>query len=61
MTTATDKQIDYIVSLYNQLHGTDHSWLSQCDHLPMSQRERTGGMTKSEASTHIDSLKSQLD
>jgi hypothetical protein len=56
---ATDKQISYIISLYNQIHGTTHGYLSQCKDLLLTQREKRGGMTKAEASAHIDALKKQ--
>jgi hypothetical protein len=59
VTTASEKQIDYILSLYNSIHGTRHGYLSQTD-LPLSQREKRGGMTKSEASALIDELRTQL-
>ncbi|MGH3500284.1 MAG: hypothetical protein ACRDQA_05190 [Nocardioidaceae bacterium] len=55
--TATEKQQNYIISLYNQGHGTTHGYLSQCDQLPLSQRQKRGGMTKVEASAIIDQLK----
>lgn len=56
---ATDKQIDYIISLWNRVNGGRASFLSQTD-LPLTQRERNGGMTKAEASAIIDELKAQL-
>jgi len=61
MASATGAQTDYIISLYNQIHGTTHGYLSQCDKLQLSQREKKGGaiggMTKAEASGYIGKLK----
>lgn len=53
---ASDKQIDYIISLYNEAHGTTHAYLSQCAQLPLTQRQKRGGMTKAEASAFINRL-----
>ena len=61
MMYATEKQISYIVSLYNQVHGTTHGYLSQCDKLLLSQREKRGSMTKAEASAYIGKLQKQLE
>lgn len=55
---ASQKQIDYILSLWNKVNGGTASFLSQTD-LPLTQRERRGGMTSVEASGYIDSLKAQ--
>ncbi|CDP48189.1 hypothetical protein [Propionibacterium freudenreichii] len=61
MTDATDKQIDYIVSLWNKLNPAPAArFLSQTD-IPLSQRQKRGGMTKVEASAIIDELKAELD
>lgn len=60
MTTATEKQVDYLLALYNRVHGTSHGYLSQCRELSLTQREAKGGMTKAEASAHIDELKAAL-
>ena len=57
--TATDKQIDYILSLWNQINGGRAAYLSQTD-LPLTQREKRGGMTKAEASAIINQLKKQI-
>lgn len=57
---ATDKQLNYIIRLYNQVHDTSHAYLSQCKKLGLTQREARGGMTKAEASGHIDDLTAQL-
>lgn len=54
--TATAKQTSYIIDLYNQAHGTTHGYLSQCARLPLTQREKKGGMTKAEASSYISTL-----
>lgn len=60
MTDATDKQIDYILSLWNRLNPSHTArFLSQTD-LPLSQRQKRGGMTKVEASAIIDELKAEL-
>ncbi|HET6699524.1 MAG TPA: hypothetical protein VFG88_10585 [Nocardioidaceae bacterium] len=59
--TATVKQESFIISLYNQVHGTAHGYLSQCDQLALNNRQKKGGMTKAEASTMIDQLKSEVD
>ncbi len=57
---ASQKQIDYIISLHNQVYGSSAAYLSQCHELSMTQRERRGGMTKAEASAHITHLKAEL-
>lgn len=56
---ATDKQIAYIIALWNRIHNRSVTYLSQTD-LPLTQRERRGGMTKAEASALISELKAQL-
>lgn len=53
---ATAKQVEYIISLWNQVNGGTASFLSQTD-LPLTQRERRGGMTGPEASGYISQLK----
>ena len=53
---ASQKQVDYIISLWNQVNGGSASYLSQTD-LPLTQREKRGGMFSSEASRYIDQLK----
>lgn len=53
---ATEKQIDYILSL------AECKYLSQLYSLhgiPLTQREKSGGMTKAEASAIIDRLKAK--
>jgi len=57
---ATQKQIDYIISLYNQVNGTSATYLSHCTGLKLTMRERGGGMAKAEASRIITALKRQL-
>lgn len=56
---ATEKQIGFIISLYNRVHGTSHAYLYQCTALGLTQREKKGGMTKAEASAIIDQLKKE--
>ena len=56
---ATTKQVDYIISLWNQVNDGTASYLSQTDR-PLTQRERRGGMTGTEASRYIGQLKKQL-
>jgi hypothetical protein len=56
MTNATKKQESYIIDLYNRKYGTDCGYLSQCRELPLTQREKRGGMTKAEASAYIRQL-----
>ena len=58
-TAATDKQIDYIITLWNKTHGGSARFLSQTD-IPLSRRQREGGLSKSDASAIIDDLKSQI-
>lgn len=55
---ASQKQIDYILPLWNKVNNGTASYLSQTD-LPLTQRERRGGMTSVEASRYIDQLKRQ--
>lgn len=57
-STATTKQIDFILSLVNQKHGTDHAHLSQARHeLGLSSSKIGRGLSKVEASTIITELK----
>lgn len=58
--TATDKQIDYIIHLWNQVNDSNAKYLSQTD-LPLTQREKRGGMTKATASSIISDLLAELD
>lgn len=58
---ATQKQLDYILDLANQLTGRHARYLTQVDDVVlMSRREKTGGMTKAEASAHIRDLLAQI-
>lgn len=61
MYNASEKQIDFILTLASKVEGRQIKFLSQ---LParfcLSQRERTGGMTKAMASSLIDQLKAEL-
>ncbi|WP_159626746.1 hypothetical protein [Actinomyces sp. zg296] len=57
---ATDRQIDYIIDLWNQVNDGDAKYLSHTD-LPLTQREKKGGMTKTEASGYIRDLLRQRD
>ncbi|ARD42448.1 hypothetical protein [Actinomyces gaoshouyii] len=57
---ATDKQVDYIIDLWNQVNGASAKYLSQTD-LPLTQREKKGGMTRAEASGYIRDLLRQRD
>lgn len=56
---ATDKQINFIINLWNEANDGSASFLSQTD-LPLTQRERRGGMTGAEASRYIGQLKKQV-
>lgn len=56
---ATEKQVSYIISLYNKAHGGGASYLSQCVNLGLNNRQKKGGMTKAEASAIIDDLLAQ--
>jgi len=56
---ASQKQIDFIISLWNQVNDGSASYLSQTD-LPLTQREKRGGMFSHEASRYIDQLKREL-
>jgi len=58
---ATQRQIDYLISLYNQVHGTQAAYLSQCTALKLTMRERQGQMAKTEASRMITALKRQAN
>ena len=58
---ASQKQVDYIIDLANQLTGRHAKFLSQVDDVVlMTRREKTGGMTKAEASAHIRDLLARL-
>lgn len=54
---ATDKQREYIVALYNQANGTDHTAVCDCEGLGLTWLGATK-LTKSAASKIIASLKS---
>ena len=58
---ATDKQINYILSLAGRVNDTSaYSFLSQVPGLGLSQREKRGSLTKGRASEIIDDLLGQL-
>lgn len=57
---ATEKQVNYLLDLYNKLNGTRFRFLSQTD-LPLTQRERRGGMTRIEAAAYISELRQELE
>ncbi|MBH5296177.1 hypothetical protein [Corynebacterium ulcerans] len=57
---ATEKQIDYLLSLWNRINDKDAQFLSQTD-IPLSQRQRRGGLTKAKASVIIDELLAELE
>ena len=57
MTTATDKQVSYILTLASKIQGTRVGYLSQITCIPLNQRQKKGGLTKSEASAMIEELK----
>lgn len=57
---ATDKQTSYIIDLWNQVNDGNAKYLSQTD-LPLTQREKKGGMTKVEASGYIRDLLRRRD
>lgn len=55
---ATDKQINFILTLVNTTHGTRHRHLSQARHvLGLSSSKCNRGLSKVEASAIIDTLK----
>lgn len=61
-TTATDKQIDYILALANEVTGRRERYLSgHRDTLCLSQRQCRGDLTKAEASAIIKDLLRQRD
>ena len=57
---ATEKQIDFILSLASRVQDSRVRFLSEVDAVWLSQRDRKGQMTKERASEIIDDLKSQL-
>jgi len=59
--TATEKQISYILTLASKIQGTRVGYLSQVTCVSLNQRQKRGGMTKSEASAIIDELKTMAD
>ena len=59
--TATEKQISYILTLASTIQGTRVGYLSQVTCVSLNQRQKRGGMTKSEASAIIDELKTMAD
>ena len=58
---ATEKQISYILTLASKIQGTRVGYLSQVTCVSLNQRQKRGGMTKSEASAIIDELKTMAD
>jgi hypothetical protein len=50
---ASAKQVSYLIALYNEVHGTDCGYLSQCRELNLTMRERSGEIDKNEASRLI--------
>lgn len=61
MSGATDRQIDYLLSLASQVQGRTLGYLSQVTCISLTQRETRGGMTRAEASAHISELKDLLN
>ena len=61
MTAASEKQISYILTLASKIQGTRVGYLSQVTCVSLNQRQKRGGMTKSEASAIIDELKTMAD
>jgi len=61
MTAATNKQIDYLISLHNRVHGTKAAFLGQCKTLNLTMRERSGNITKVRASMLIEDLRAELE
>ena len=59
--TATEKQVSYILTLASKIQGTRVGYLSQVTCVSLNQRQKRGGMTKSEASAIIDELKTMAD
>ena len=62
MTPATDKQLDYLLTLANQVNGgTSFRYLSQVRGvLGLSSFQLERGITKPQASALIDDLKRRL-
>ena len=58
---ATEKQISYTLALASKIQGTRVGYLSQVTCVSLNQRQKRGGMTKSEASAIIDELKTMAD
>jgi hypothetical protein len=61
MSNATDKQIAFILSLASKVQDDRVRFLSQVKCIKLSQREARGGMTRVEASEHIDELQDLLN
>lgn len=60
-TQATDKQIDYLLSLASKVSGQQYRYLSQARRvLGVSSSQLNRGLTKTEASALIDQMKSRL-
>lgn len=60
-TTATPKQISYLISLANQITGRTDAHLSQVRGVLGLSTSKVGrGLTKSEASALIDGLKRRV-
>lgn len=57
---ATEKQISFIISLWNRANNGHATFLDQTD-LPLTQRQKRGGMTKAEASAIITQLKKEAN
>lgn len=57
-TPATTKQLDYLLALINQAEGTSVRFISQTkfSKANLNMRQRSGGITKPEASAMIDRL-----
>jgi len=58
---ATDKQISYLLQLAGKVQGDTIAYLSQVRCISLTQREKKGGMTKAEASAHIEALLKMAD
>lgn len=57
---ATDRQTSYIMSLASKIQGDRIAYMSQVRCIHLTQREKTGGMTRSEASMNIEELQRKL-
>jgi hypothetical protein len=60
-TAATEKQLDYIVSLANRVTGDRHRFISQHRNLLGLSTSKAARLSKTEASAIIDELAARLN